>query len=81
MTRTQRHTPDRPAWSCRACTEPWPCATAKADLLAEFQAAPSALTVYLAAQMYDALADLHGPDQPRPPDWHDRFLAWARSRR
>ncbi|WP_412745631.1 hypothetical protein [Krasilnikovia sp. MM14-A1004] len=81
MTPTGKHIPNRPTWSCRACGEPWPCATARTELLAEFQAAPSALTVYLAAQMYDALTDLYGHDQRRPPGWHDRFLAWARRRR
>ena len=56
------HTHDRPHWNCRACGQPWPCANAKTDLLAEFHAYPSILKIYMSAQMYDALEDLtsHG---------------------
>jgi hypothetical protein len=72
------HLTDRPSWTCRTCSQPWPCPDARSDLLAEFKAFPSVLTIYLAAQMHDALADLTSRGQPTPADLHQRFLGWAR---
>ena len=82
MTTTVReveHLHDRPAWDCRVCRNPWPCANAKADLLEEFRSFPSVLTIYLSAQMYDALGDLTSHGEPPPPDLYERFLSWVRA--
>ena len=69
----------RPGWECRVCQQPWPCATAKADLLEEFRTLPSVLTIYMSAQMYDALIDLTSHGQQAPPDLYERFLGWTRN--
>ncbi|GAA1630355.1 hypothetical protein GCM10009828_067990 [Actinoplanes couchii] len=49
------------------------------SLLEEFRNFPSALTIYLAVQMWDAIRD----DPLRPcdaaSDFHERFIAWAHS--
>jgi hypothetical protein len=71
------HLHDRPSWDCRLCRQPWPCAKAKADLLTEFQAFPSVLTIYLSSQMYDALTDMTADGQPVPFNLYERFLSWA----
>ncbi|MCY1140280.1 hypothetical protein OWR29_19955 [Actinoplanes sp. Pm04-4] len=47
-------------------------------LLAEFRAFPSVLTVYLSAQMYDAIGDLISNGQMAPNNLFERFVAWAR---
>ncbi|MBB4697297.1 hypothetical protein [Paractinoplanes abujensis] len=36
------------------------------------------LTLYLSAQMYDALGDLISIGQMTPTDLYERFLGWAR---
>jgi hypothetical protein len=68
----------RPAWDCRACKQPWPCANAKTNLLTEFRGFPSVLTVYLSGQMYDALRDLTSHGETMPADLYERFMSWAR---
>ena len=77
-TQQAEHLHDRPGWDCRVCGKPWPCANAKADLLAEFRLFPSVLTIYMSGQMYDALGDLTAHGQSTPPDLYDRFLGWAK---
>ncbi|GAA2623019.1 hypothetical protein GCM10010436_29400 [Paractinoplanes durhamensis] len=72
------HLHGRPDWDCRTCQQPWPCANAKANLLVEFRKFPSVLTIYLSAQMYDAMGDLTSHGEPMPTDLYDRFLTWAR---
>ncbi|WP_250027260.1 hypothetical protein [Paractinoplanes maris] len=72
------HLNDRPSWDCVACGQPWPCATAQDRLVEEFQAFPSVLTIYMTAQMYDALSDLISQGRIAPADLFERFLAWAR---
>lgn len=72
------HLNDRPGWKCLACGELWPCATAQERLIEEFWAFPSILTIYLTAQMYDALGDLVADGQMAPADLFERFVAWAR---
>jgi hypothetical protein len=71
------HLHERPDWNCRACGQPWPCATAQARLLHEYRAFPSLLRVYLSTQMYEALEDMAAGGGP---SLHERFLAWAQSR-
>ena len=72
------HVRERPCWDCRVCGGPWPCASARSGLLAEYRAFPSLLRVYLSAQMYEALGDLMAHGEP-PADLHERFLSWARN--
>jgi hypothetical protein len=68
----------RPAWDCRVCHQPWPCADAKTNLLIEFRGFPSVLAVYLAGQMYDAADDLTSHGEGTPTDLYERFVSWAR---
>jgi hypothetical protein len=72
------HLSGRPDWDCRSCGRPWPCANAKADLLAEFRKFPSVLRIYMSAQMYEALNDLTSHGEPAPADLYERFLSWTR---
>ena len=72
------HLHSRPTWDCRACGQPWPCASAKAGLAAEFVGFPSVLAVYMNAQMHDAFRDLTAHGEAAPPDLYDRFLSWIR---
>lgn len=81
---TRRHDPHRPLWLCRACGCPWPCATARLTLLAEYRNSRVALSIYLAGMLYDAVGDLYrlNPcDAPKPGALHERFLGWAAPRR
>jgi hypothetical protein len=77
-TTTSEHLNSRPTWERRLCNQPWPCAGAKASLLAEFQAFPSVLTIYLSSQMYDALIDMTANGEPTPLNLYERFLSWTR---
>ena len=70
------HLHARPAWDCRVCGQPWPCADAKTNLLTEFRGFPSVLTVYLSGQMYDALDDLTSHGEYTPADLYERFISW-----
>lgn len=76
MAQRTEHLTSRPKWSCQACKRAWPCANAKADLLEEFQEFPSVLTIYLSAQMYDAMVDMTRDGEPAPVDLYERFLSW-----
>lgn len=72
---TTTHGPVLPIWSCGGCAAPWPCATRRQQLRAEFDGAAVSLALYLGAQLVRASADLH---------WlpagvlHRRFLGWLR---
>jgi len=72
------HRGDRPTWTCPACAQPWPCAPAKAQLIAEFRRRPSSLTIYMSACMGEALNDLATPGEAPPDDLYERFVAWIR---
>ncbi len=77
---TVPHTPLRPIWCCRACGQPWPCATARLLLRAEYESNPIGLSIYLAGLMYEAMRDLYhlNPhDGPEPAALFDRFVAWG----
>jgi hypothetical protein len=81
MSATPKHTEhlyQRPTWDCRICENPWPCANAKSDLLAEFAKFPSVLQIYMSAQMHDALHELTAHGEPVPADLYQRFLSWTR---
>ncbi len=74
------HLPLRPLWLCRVCAAPWPCATARLTLIAEYAHDRIALSVYLCAVLHEAAADLDrlDPDEgPTPAALFARFLAWV----
>ncbi|MBB4749268.1 putative metal-binding protein [Actinoplanes lobatus] len=77
MTASGEHLPERPAWLCRRCGEPWPCPPAKTDLLHEYRDFRSLLMIYLAAQHWQASEDLTARSEI-PANLHTRFLSWAR---
>jgi hypothetical protein len=72
------HLGDRPSWDCLACTQPWPCAHAKDELLTEFRRYPSSLAIYMSSYMCEALSDLTAHGEAPPPDLYERFLSWVR---
>ncbi|GAA0457982.1 hypothetical protein Ade02nite_07200 [Paractinoplanes deccanensis] len=74
---TVTHLVDRPSWNCGVCRQPWPCPDARTALLAEFGEFRSVLTVYLAAQMQNAMVELAARGLPLPGDFYERFLSWA----
>ncbi|GAB3797730.1 hypothetical protein GCM10027605_08290 [Micromonospora zhanjiangensis] len=69
------HHPIKPAWTCDGCAGEWPCQSRRRELRAEYDHAPVALALYLAAQLVDAAQDL----APVPAGHlHYRFLGWTR---
>jgi len=70
------HMPVRPSWSCQECGRPWPCPTKKSDLAAEYRGARSALRIYLALFLVDAIDDFGQQHGGAVPDLHARFLRW-----
>jgi len=72
------HRPERPEWSCAIDGEPWPCHAARVELAEEYVDNPTALTLYLASYLYDAVDDYAGTTDRAPPDLFERFLGWAR---
>jgi hypothetical protein len=71
------HLPVRPSWVCSVCGQPWPCHTARADLVTEYADARTALAVYLARTFLECVADQ--PDVPSG-ELYPRFLGWWRPR-
>jgi hypothetical protein len=51
------HLPVRPAWSCAACGQPWPCPSRQRQLLAEYADAWVSLSLYLSGCLVQACAD------------------------
>jgi hypothetical protein len=74
-----KHLNDRPAWTCRACALPWPCAGARAHLLDEFRGYPSLLALYMSAQMAEAMYDAEAQGEAVHNDLYARFILWIRS--
>jgi hypothetical protein len=68
------HIPHRPSWRCRVDATPWPCETARRQLLAEYDGARISLHLYLAANLVEASG--HLPDVPSGQLW-ERFIGWA----
>jgi hypothetical protein len=69
------HAPIRPSWRCALCSDPWPCDSAKQQLITEFPGARAALGMLMASYFFDAVQDL--------PRWaetgvYQRFLGWLR---
>jgi predicted enzyme related to lactoylglutathione lyase len=78
------HTPLRPMWCCRACADPWPCATARLLLKAEYDADPVGLSVHLCGVLHEAARDLfrlNPHNAPTPREMFERFVAWGPHRR
>ncbi|MFC0006289.1 hypothetical protein [Micromonospora siamensis] len=69
------HGPVLPLWTCGGCSAPWPCATRRKELRAEFDGAPVSLALYLGSYLVWAAEDLgHVPAGLL----HQRFLGWVR---
>ncbi|BAL91351.1 hypothetical protein AMIS_61310 [Actinoplanes missouriensis 431] len=66
----------RPSWSCQGCGEPWPCARARADLMAQYRPERISLAIYLGAVLADALHDGLGTSCPEA--LYHRMLGWIR---
>ncbi len=69
------HTARRPGWSCRGCSQPWPCAPARRRLAAEYADAPVSFALYMSGNYVEASRDLHGSGL-LVDDLYDRFIAW-----
>lgn len=67
------HSADRPTWNCRACGEPWPCASAQVALRA--QVGETQLRIDLWTTLEEAVGDL---THATGPELFQRFFAWAR---
>ncbi|MDG4809679.1 flavin reductase [Micromonospora sp. WMMD1120] len=76
----QRHSPVRPFWFCACCVRPWPCADAKAELVADYSEEPKLLGVDMADCLTEAgrdLAELYWT-APDPVEMYGRFLGWIK---
>ncbi|MEV4625217.1 hypothetical protein AB0J90_02845 [Micromonospora sp. NPDC049523] len=77
------HVAGRPHWKCKACGQPWPCATARTELLTGYHGMPLSLSLYLASLHLDCLNDLYAlnpnPDDsvPQPSEVFTRFYGWT----
>lgn len=71
------HIAARPSWDCAACGRPWPCADARDDLRRQYAGSPTALSVYLASAMHDAIGDLPPDDRAASTELYARFLSWV----
>jgi hypothetical protein len=69
------HNPTRPSWQCAGCDAPWPCATRRQQLIAEFDRSYAALCIYMANKFVDAASELPGSSAG---DLYERFMRWAR---
>ncbi|MBE1485448.1 hypothetical protein [Plantactinospora soyae] len=75
------HTPRRPIWLCGTCATEWPCLTVRTLLPLDYYDSPTALHVYLATLLQEAVEDLTrlNPDPgPDPQRMHARFLGWVK---
>lgn len=72
------HVPQRPAWICRGCQQPWPCEPARGRILAEFDGTPVSLALYVAGQFAAAAAEL---PHERAGDLYARIVGWIHDRR
>jgi hypothetical protein len=72
MTPGVEHIAARPSWNCRNCAMPWPCQTAKKDLVTEFRDFPSMLVINLYGLMGEAAGDLQ-----TSAGLQARFLGWV----
>lgn len=68
------HAPERPSWRCRGCGTPWPCAPAKADLIATTDLVGR--VIYMGLHVGDLMSDQPTLDSEAV---FDRLLGWARN--
>jgi hypothetical protein len=68
------HLPQRPAWTCQVCEEPYPCPTRRTQLLAEFRGASVQLNVFMGLDFTEAAGELRGVSGD---ELHRRFF-WYR---
>jgi hypothetical protein len=73
---TAFHLPARPAWTCVVCGDDYPCATRRAQLLADFDGAPVQLAVFMSRDYLDATTEL-----PAAKNLHVRFFWYRYSQR
>jgi hypothetical protein len=82
--RAVAHVALRPLWICRACADPWPCATARLLLKGQYDQNPIGLSVHLRGVLHEAIRDLYrlnACDAPAPQAMFERFVGWAPYRR
>lgn len=72
------HVPTRPSWDCLQCDQPWPCASAKVQLVEEYLGIPTSLGLYLAMALHDAIDDAVDCTGIKVGELFDRFLGWDR---
>jgi hypothetical protein len=67
-------------WICTGCGEPWPCATRRRQLLAQYADAEVSLSLLLAAAMIEAAGEPGGVLRDVPAgDLYARFIGWLRA--
>ncbi len=71
------HAPTRPQWSCVGCSAPWPCASRRRQLVAEYPDDLLPAALYLASCLVEAAHDL--PEAPAGVLYR-RFLGWLPER-
>jgi hypothetical protein len=77
-TKEPTHLPLRPSFDCATCGEPWPCASARVELIQEYHEQTMRLLQYLAGQMGDAMGQaVKSHDWGRVDNLYDRFLGWV----
>lgn len=69
------HGPVLPVWTCGGCGAPWPCASRRQELRAEFDGAPVSLGLYMGAYLVWAAEDLVWLPAG---ELHRRFVGWVR---
>lgn len=71
----------RPAWTCSACMQPWPCPTRRDQLLDDYSGSLRELRNLMAGFISDALADLDDPAAPELEELTRQLLGWLPPRR
>ena len=70
------HQGERPAWDCKVCGEPWPCAVAKVELAEQYRKFQYGLSLLLGSYLIEAIDDYSARTSGGPPDLYGRFLGW-----
>ena len=74
------HVYARPSWDCAVCGQAWPCAIAKVELLEQYGRSRTALSIYLASCLHDAIDDAAAHGGRCPADLYDLMLGWIPAR-
>lgn len=67
------HGPTLPLWTCAGCSLPWPCATRRRELLAQYEEAPVSLALYMGSCFVAAAQDM---GWATAGSLHRRFMGW-----